>query len=413
MFLNRYRGCLLALAFCTAGIVRAEEETVAARRTRVANMSAEEKEELRQKQERFTGLSDTEKTHLRDLHSELSTASDGERLKNVLERYHAWLATLSSAERAALLSLPADQRLAKMKEIIRVQEEKQFRELVKSNLQPEDRKAIILWLENFVKTHEKEVLAEIPKEFRPPEINNRNRWPVMQGIVHRWAENDPKMPRPSQEEVETLLASLSPKAGQAIANVREPGAKVRMAQEWIRAAIASRYMPTLPPIDPEELRRFSTEELSPQERERLENLPADEMPVALQRAYYEHRWRRGGGPGFGQRGGPGGRGPGERGPGDRGPGERGPGDKGGGGPPPDFGPDGPPRGGGFGGPAGPPPFDGKHEGKNGPFRGERNGERGERGEGERGGRGGGRPDDRKEPQPAPAEEKTSEEKPQR
>lgn len=314
MFRSRivWRCWFVMLLVLTARVGHAEE-TLAERRERVAKMPAEEKEALLQKSERFTSLPDAEKARLRTLHTDISSAQDGERLTHVLERYHAWLATLSSAERSALLSLPTEQRLAKVKELVRNQEEKQFRELVKQNLQPEDRKAIITFLDGFADKHKEAILTSIPREFRPKELDGRSRWPVLMHVLRLWSENNAEMPKPTPEEVDALVITLSPKARQSLETIRDPVARTKLAQDWIRAAIMSRGMPTLPPVSPEELRRFSVEELTAQERERLESLPAEEMPVALQRAYYEHRWRRNGW----TRGGPGGggRGPGEFGPG--------------------------------------------------------------------------------------------------
>lgn len=346
---------ILSLLACTSGL-RADEP-LSARRARVEALSPEEKAELRQKEERFVSLPDNEKERLRKLHEELNSSSDSSRLKEVLERYHAWLATLSSTERIELEKLDGPQRVAWIKKKMAEQEEYQFHQIVRENFQPEDRRAVFQWLDAFIDGHKDEILASIPEEFRPRDLEGRNRWGVMVGVLQRWGANDPKMLRPTQDEVKELIGSLSPKAQQSLEKVRDPAQRTKLAYEWIRAA--ARNMRPMPPASTEELQKFLKETLTAQERERLESLPGEKMPFELQRLYNEHRWRtqwsRGGG------------------------------GRGGGGPdgPFGFGPGGP--GGGPGGPPGGP----------------EDGDRPPRGNGDRGGRG--RGDDR--PHDVPRDDK--------
>ncbi len=309
---------LIAITWCSAVPVRAmETESEQARRERVEKMSIEEKEELRQKQERFVSLTEQEQQRIRQLHEDLTTREDADKLRGVLERYHAWLTTLSSAERAELLSLPTDQRIERIKKMMQKQEDERFKKEVSDKLTGEDREAIMKWLLAFVDAHRQEVLDALPADRRPPEAG----WPLMFTMLRGWGSGDLKMPRPNPEDVQELINSLSPSAQETIKNVREPQKRMEVAQRWIRAAFESRRWRAPPPVSREELRKFYAEKLSASERERLEALTPEEMQNALQRAYYEQQFRgRGGfgpggpsGPGRGEYDGPsrGGRGPGD------------------------------------------------------------------------------------------------------
>lgn len=306
---------LAALAFTGAVPARAmENESEQARRERVEQMTVEQKEELRQKQERFVSLTEQEQQRIRKLHEDLTTRDDADKLRSVLERYHAWLATLSSAERAELLSLSADQRIERIKKTMQKQEDDRFRKEVSDKLTGEDREAIMKWLLAFVDAHRQEIIDALPADRRPGETD---RWPLMFSMLRGWGTGDLKMPRPQPEDVQTLINSLSPSAQETIKNVREPQKRMEVAQRWIRAAFESRRWRAPPPVSREELRKFYVEKLTAAERERLEALSPEEMQHALQRVYYEHQFRgRGFGPGGPPRNdqdGPprGGRGPGE------------------------------------------------------------------------------------------------------
>lgn len=283
------------LAMCSALASAGDAESELARRQRVAQMTVEEKEELRQKQERFVSLSKPEQERIRQLHDALSTSDDADKLRGVLERYHAWLATLSSAERAELLSLPANERIERIKALMQKQEDERFKKEVSDNLTSEDRQAIMKWLLQFVEDHRDEVLAAIPEDRRLPNVD---RWPLMFAMLRAWAAGDPTMPRPKPNDVQALVDALSPGAQATIKNVKEPQKRMEVAQRWIRAALESRRWRSPPPVSRDELRKFYAEQLSASERERLEALSPEEMQQALQRAYYEHQFRsRGFGPG--------------------------------------------------------------------------------------------------------------------
>jgi hypothetical protein len=276
-------------------------ETPAARRERIESMTPEEKAELRRKQESFTNLTEAEQARMRELHNELASREDGERLHQVLERYHAWLATLSSAERTEVLSLPPDKRVEKIRTILQKQEDERFRKEVSDKLTREDREAIMKWLAEFVETHKDAIREATPADQRSPDRDRQP--PAMFLLLRGWGENNQKMPRPTADDVQALVKVLSPGAQDALQSVNDPEKRLEVAQRWIKAAIWSRSRWAPPPVDKEELRKFYAETLSVSERERLETLTPQEMQKTLQRMYYEHHFRRGGGAGGPQRGG--------------------------------------------------------------------------------------------------------------
>jgi len=85
-------------------------------------MSATEKKELQQKQDRFHRLAREEQNRLRRLHQGMSEDPQADRLRSVMERYTSWLKTLPSGQRADLLGLPQNDRVAEIKRLIEEQE---------------------------------------------------------------------------------------------------------------------------------------------------------------------------------------------------------------------------------------------------------------------------------------------------
>jgi hypothetical protein len=318
-------------------------------RQRLEQMSPEDRESLRRRSERFYHLPEPERQRLRDLHQQLDSHPEGQRLREVMQSYTEWLRTISSGERAELLSLPADERLARIKELKQQQETQRFRGFVDRQLTRDDLGKIYAWLDEVVKRNEPQLMAQLSEERREfileEQDEQRRRRRLMFAVWSRRGPDetgasplDPITP----EDIPELIASLSAEAKTALAEARGLEEKRALLQRWSRAAMFARQAPN---VDDKTLMEFF-DKLASEHRQRLEGLPRDEMLRDLERWYVDARFRGvdasnyrpswGGGPGRGGRG-PGGLGPG----GPDGPGGRG-------------GPDGPGgrSGDGFGGPRG-------------------------------------------------------------
>jgi hypothetical protein len=304
------------------GVSAAESE--AERAERLRNMTAEQKEDLLRKKEHFDKLEggDAERERLRALHASIAAAENSSELQSTLSRYHAWLGTLSSSQRAEVRDLPADKRIARIKELVRQQEMQRFQAFV-GNLGESDRQAIFKWLGDFVMEHEDEILDQLSRDQRQaidgqtdPEIKQR-----MLGFQMAIQRQNPKMPTPDREDLNKLLASLT---AETLAQIEQAPAteQPERVRELVRAAIFSRR---IPPVSDEDLRKFYTD-LQAEQRERLEGLEPEEFKRRLTWMYHAEKsgYRSGGGPGrwpgFGGGFGPPGGRPGE---GPRGDGQRG------------------------------------------------------------------------------------------
>ncbi|HEX5105162.1 MAG TPA: hypothetical protein VFV87_15185, partial [Pirellulaceae bacterium] len=135
-------------------------DTPAERAASLSKLSPDQKEELLRKKQRFDALDPAEQQRLRELHAALSAGADAEQLHTTAVRYANWLKGLQPGERAEVLSLPADKRIVRIREIVSQQERQRFRDL--SNLPPNDQEFVYQWLDKFVADNEKAILEAIP-----------------------------------------------------------------------------------------------------------------------------------------------------------------------------------------------------------------------------------------------------------
>jgi hypothetical protein len=152
-----------------------------------------------------------------------------------------------------------------------------------------------------------------------------------------WRDGKTSLP---DDEVARLIAQLSPEARSRFARESDPAARISLVKRWIVQSTFSRFSPgamrrSWANFSAEELDRFMKQELPPEERKRLLDLPREQLNEEL-RQLYLRRMQRDDGPRHGRHDRP------DRPPFGR-PGPGGPGGPGGGprrefGPPPDGGP---------------------------------------------------------------------------
>lgn len=289
-----------ASAFVAAGVpnlaARAEADELQMRRQRLEAMSAEEKDALRRKKERFERLPEAEQQRMRELHAALANHENGDKLKDVLARYNQWLKTLPSAERAKLLGLPADERIEQIKLLRQQQVNKTYGLLGEKQEPPGDLVKLFLWANMFVRRHEREILAELPPQYREqialadPRRRQRMLLSAVIGLMGRRPSQ--RLPQPSVQEMEQLKDALSPQAKKMLENEPDAARRIMMVQRWLQVAVFARL---LPPIEDGALRRFFNEELTDVEREKFDQLSPDQRQRQLRRLYYmRNRTGRGG-----------------------------------------------------------------------------------------------------------------------
>jgi len=315
----------LGLALAGLGGLAAADETDRQRVERLEKLSPEQKEELLRKKQRFEQLSPEEQQRLRELHAAITADPEAAVLEETIKRYNQWLATLPSPKRAALLVIQdPKERIARIKEEMRQQEEQRFREFLPA-LPERDQEVIRQWIVDFVVRNADAIRERLRDDTlryideAPDEATRRER------LVRSWEmrRREPGMPYPAGEDLLRLVDLFSPEtrekinalpAGQASASLEERQAQ-RQARvlELVRAALVSRTFPQ--PTREELLQFYANMKPDDPRRTRLEGREGDDLLSELRRQWNFERWRERGGPGAGwgpRPGGPFGRGDRER-----------------------------------------------------------------------------------------------------
>ena len=285
-------GLLGIMALAAIGPTAGTAEGISARRARIEQMSAAEKQLLREKKDRFDQLTEHEQEKLRLIHNQLEGDPDSEHLTRVMENYFEWLKTLSPGQRAELLELGVDERIARVKFFHQEQQSQYFRRLIVTKLPAADGRVMFSWLNAYFEHHADELVALLPPKkrgryqalTRPVDKRRFIVQSLHQGHLLQ------QLPKPSVQEIEKLVASLSPEARAAVAKLDNPQARTELVQKWLRSAVTARMNQNrafrlAPAVDTRVLDKFFDEKLSPAQRGRLEGLPRNQLYVELRRLY--------------------------------------------------------------------------------------------------------------------------------
>jgi hypothetical protein len=150
-------------------------------------------------------------------------------------------------------------------------------------------------MEDIVKRREPEILERLPmlQEHLAQIPDPKRRMQALVVMAQRMGPGPRRdWLKPTAEDIERLKSRLSPEAQEDLEKAKSEGHLPELAEAWMRAAMFSRFAG--PPVDREQLRRFYTDELDPDQRAYLESLPPGRMQFELQKMYHAHRFRRDG-----------------------------------------------------------------------------------------------------------------------
>jgi hypothetical protein len=247
---------------------------------------------------------------MRKLYAAVQADEQAPKLTATLARYQHWLEQLQGVERAELIALEGDQRLARIR---------RMREDESRRLSPGDVQVFVDWLQTQLlqrlpeprrrqlqqrlagqpEPMRRDILGRVLNEMRAAQSGQPNRAPLF-GLAALL----------NKEPGAELRKQLSPRGQEQLDRARTPEERWQLLQTWVRQAfwppsMARGMQLSLPEVSQEELKKFFETQLDPAQRAQLLNLPADQMQRQLRIRY--HQWKRGTPPARGP-----GEGPGER-----------------------------------------------------------------------------------------------------
>ena len=168
-----------------------------------------------------------------------------------------------------------------------------------------DAMTLARWLSEYVKGHQRELVQSLPlkTQLRLKGIENeRQRARVLMMEV---ARSDVAMPAPTSEEMGQLQQSLSQNAYRQLSrqvDFSTPEIAVRQLVNILGDTLMRR-MDRI--VNPERLLKFYDEELTSQQRDRLDSMPPDQAQRELRQQFFMKHLSRRGKNGFGRsQGGP-------------------------------------------------------------------------------------------------------------
>ena len=245
----------------------------------VKALSPVDRHQLRQMRSRFDALDEPEKDRLRDFHRQVCQSDSGPQLYAVLRRYRDWLATIPDGQRADLLELPPEQRIAKIREIRQSQQASSFR-VHAGDIPPEDAMTVAKWLHDYVRHHEQELLRQLPDavQSRIGRMQDGRRKQRM--LFFEVAKNlkTIQLPHPDRSQLQQLRDSLSTDGASRLGELVDLDDSALAVRHLLTkfAESTRRRMPSK-----ERLMEFYKNDLTTEQRDRIDQLPPDEAQREL------------------------------------------------------------------------------------------------------------------------------------
>ncbi|MGE3777330.1 MAG: hypothetical protein AB7F89_09110 [Pirellulaceae bacterium] len=222
-----------------------EDEEIEQRLERLEHLAPAEKDQLRRKYDRFSRLPESEKERLRNLEDSLAEDPQGAAMRDVMRRYHTWLADLSLRQRSDLLQMPPEQRIAEIKSVLASQEALRRQQRQQQIVTSEDLDHILNWIRERADKVTPRLMAELPEKDRQELERMEPRYRTMRLLfttVHnRKLQNDPlryeSVREISASDREELIRRLSAPAQDAYRRTTTDDEQRKLLQSWFVSAV--------------------------------------------------------------------------------------------------------------------------------------------------------------------------------
>ncbi len=229
--------------------------TPAQRRQMLEKMSAGEKDQLLQKLARFHSLPVAQQAELRALNDRLTADPQPDALLLTLSHYREWLKALPPTDRAELLELAEDKRIARIKELKQDEQVRMEKIAQATGFSLEDEHLVLAWYRDYLVRHGAELQKKLEQDrLAANKPDERTKWEergrmhsmfMYRAVLSAWSSDDPDM-RASivPDELNLLAKSLSPEAQAWLSSKKTPPEKSRLVADWVQfASSRNRYVP--------------------------------------------------------------------------------------------------------------------------------------------------------------------------
>jgi hypothetical protein len=245
-----------------------------------------QKADLLQKQNSFVHLSPDVQKELRKLHEQIRTDAHADELRGIMDRYYEWFKLLPSYYKLELPHLTAKERI----EWIKNYKEKEKTEITNRPPAGKDSEAMWKWMEDYEAKHEKEFVDKLPERMQ---ANLKDMSP---SAIHRWVMGMMWPGRQSEQSKESPFSdsdlvgmqTMFTPGTQKLLEAKAKDEQKTILQNWAHYLIRQNNPRRGPgmagPVNDKSLAEFF-ENLDDEERDRLMNLPPEDMQQQLLRDY--------------------------------------------------------------------------------------------------------------------------------
>lgn len=280
-------------------------ESLEPRRDRIEHHMADaEKQDLEIKTDRFQSLKPQQQQQLRDMHENLAADPNRDKLAVAMDRFYEWYKQLSRIQRDELRLRTGLDRIAYVKQLRKSEEKRIAHQRVTKDVQ-----TVVRWMEDYAAKHER-ILTVSPRTALS-NVESLRRRQLFVRLWRRWqGQPVPSGPEITDEAFAKLRGKLSPELQAKIGKGANTNAQWKLLTEIIpvgirdvlTASIQDRlprdFIQKLPTamlyladakINRDKLMKFFHENLTREERLRLQNLPPDEFRKKLQQLSLRHQ----------------------------------------------------------------------------------------------------------------------------
>ncbi len=262
----------------------------------IEQMSPADRQVLQERQLRFAAESESKQTAYRRLHRELAATPQADSLLRTLRNYCEWLATLSPSQRAELIDLPPQERIARIRQLKERQTQDWLREHA-SGITRSDAAAVLTFFRGYMDRNQDAILRQLPVDLREriERMDNKRMRLMMLGTLVSRGEVE-RLPPIRPEEFTRLENALSSEARALWDRAGDDASRRELISSWMRAIISRSFQ--APAVSPEVLEEFYLTRLSAEQQDALNQLPPDEMARRLRELYFRMNfgppeWRAG------------------------------------------------------------------------------------------------------------------------
>ena len=255
----------------------------------------QQRNELQQKNVRFEQLTDKKKDEYREFNARLNETPNHKRLRQVMQSYTDWLLNLDTIERERILSLPFDQRLQEVVQLVRMEKEQRFKELLVTNLRHDDLIEVGQWYDRWL-DEQTDKLTALSESIKDPSFKNliaqaedprqRSTLTVVLLLKKHGSSKWNDWFKDWELDVTKLIGSLSETAQLLYASAESDQQRLELVLRWGYYSLVAQSMQG---VSDDELLKFYRNEMSPANRDILNRQRPENVIPMLHHFYFQHR----------------------------------------------------------------------------------------------------------------------------